>query len=122
MDQSAASCVAAFSAETLRARSFAFDGTVATVEEAQDPKAPEPETGMLRVTFEVNEWFAGGDGDTADVWVPRAVVVGDRLLVSGEPRWGGDLLDDAIAWTGCGGFTSAYSPDDADLWRSASSG
>jgi len=27
--------------------------------------------------------------------------VGSRLLVSGEPRWGGGALTNAIAW-GCG--------------------
>jgi len=43
--------------------------------------------------------------------------VGTRLLVSGEPRWGGAPLTDAIAW-GCG-FTRYYDPATADAWRNA---
>jgi hypothetical protein len=42
---------------------------------------------------------------------------GTRMLISGEPRWGGQPLDDAIAWS-CG-FTSYYEVNVADEWRAA---
>jgi hypothetical protein len=42
--------------------------------------------------------------------------VGTRLLVSGEPRWGGAPLDRAIAY-GCGGFTRYYEAALAEEWR-----
>ena len=44
----------------------------------------------------------------------REVDVGERLLVTGEPRWGGEPLDDAIAWE-CG-FTMPFSSEAADEW------
>ena len=118
---SAASCVAEFSAATLRERAFAFDGTVTDVRVAEDPRAPDDETDMQRVTFAVNEWFSEGSESSVDIWLPRDLVEGDRLLVSGEPRWGGAPLEDAIAWL-CGGFTIAYSDADAQVWRSAAVG
>ena len=74
---------------------------------------------MRRVTFAVNEWFSAGDETSVDIWLPRDLVVGDRLLVSGEPRWGGAPLEDAIAWL-CGGFTVVYSEADAEIWRQSS--
>jgi hypothetical protein len=43
--------------------------------------------------------------------------VGSRLLVSGEPRFGGAALDDPIAWA-CG-FTRWYNEADAQTWEQA---
>ena len=40
-----------------------------------------------------------------------------RLLVSGEPRWGGDALDDPIAWP-CG-FTQPWTEEAAAEWETA---
>ncbi len=114
-----ASCAYSFSDETLRDRAFAFDGTVLDVRRDQDPKAPASESDMNRVEFEVHEWFSGGDDSEATVWVPAELITGDRVLISGEPRWGGAAMDDAIAWLGCGGFTVAYSDGAAESWRSA---
>ena len=74
---------------------------------------------MNHVEFKVHEWFTGGVDPTAVVWVPANLMPGDRLLVSGEPRWGGAPLDDAIAWLGCGGFTTPYSAETAQVWRDA---
>jgi hypothetical protein len=47
----------------------------------------------------------------------RPVQVGERLLVSGEPRWGGEPLDDAIAWER--GFTGPFSEALSREWASA---
>lgn len=118
-DGAAASCAFEFSAETLGDRAFAFDGTVLASQAEQDPRAPSPESDMNRVEFEVHEWFAGGDEPRAKVWVAADLVPGDRLLVSGEPRWGGVPLEDAIAWLGCGGFTVPYSDEAAQFWGDA---
>jgi hypothetical protein len=43
--------------------------------------------------------------------------MGSRLLVSGEPRWGGTPLEDPIAW-GCG-FTRYYDSGTAKSWKQA---
>lgn len=83
------------------------------------------------MTFTVNEWFEGGTARaiTVDLMAPTSRIAGDetpayeagtRLLVSGEPRWGGAPLDDAIAWT-CGGFTRCYEASVAEDWRRATS-
>lgn len=114
------SCVAEFSARTLRERAFAFDGTVVEARVEQDSKAPGPELDMRQVVFVVHEWFIGGDQDVVEVWVPAEVFAGDRLLLSGEPRWGGEPFDDAIAWTGCG-FTTPHTVTAAGQWRAATS-
>lgn len=116
-DDTSMSCVSEFSAETLQERTFAFDGTVVAARPQRDPRAPE--RNMNRVQFKVHEWFTGGVDPTATIWVPANLLPGDRLLVSGEPRWGGAPLDDAIAWLGCGGFTTPYSEETAQFWRDA---
>jgi hypothetical protein len=80
------------------------------------------------VTFSVDEWFQGGSEPTITVDMQPPIFVGEgspsygvgtRLLVSGEPRWGGKPLDDAIVW-GCG-FTRCYTPQTADAWHEAAS-
>lgn len=116
----ATSCVEGFSLEGLSRRAFAFDGTVAEVMSEMDPKLEDDGSGRRpqpRARFDVSEWFAGGSGATALVWLQREVSVGDRLLVSGEPRWDGAPLDDAVQWE-CG-WTVRYSADDASAWREA---
>lgn len=115
-----ASCVEEFSLAGLRSRAFAFDGTVVEVMSEMDPQLPDDGSGRRpqpRARFEVSEWFAGGSDATVLVWLQREVSVGDRLLVSGEPRWGGAPLDDAIQWE-CG-WTVAYTANDASAWREA---
>lgn len=122
-----ASCVESYSVKTIGNRAFAFDGTVVAIAPGGTNK---PDTGALdtvAVTFVVNEWFKGGTDEmvTVDVISPTTTLVGDetpayeqgaRLLVSGEPRWGGQPLDDPIAWS-CGGFTRHYEATVADDWR-----
>jgi hypothetical protein len=113
-----ASCVSTYSPATLAERSFAFDGTVR--EAAVVPAETEGDLEVTLAEFEVHAWYAGGDGETVTVQMQRPVVVGERLLVAGEPRWGGAPLDDAIAWE-CG-FTSAYTAERADEWAEAVTG
>lgn len=111
-DAGAESCVA--DPGSLGERAFAFDGTVVATAEEIDPRYPEPDVPLPRATFEVHDWFTGGSADTVEVWMQREVDVGERLLVTGEPRWGGEPLDDAIAWE-CG-FTMPFSSEAADEW------
>ena len=46
--------------------------------------------------------------------------LGTRLLVSGEPRWGGDALDEPIAWP-CG-FTRPWTEEEAAEWAPCGKG
>jgi len=120
-------CVQTYSAETLVQRSFAFDGTVLTIEIRTDPRLREGEDEVPWVTFEVNRWFRGGSASEVGVWVDGlntetsvgiiSAELGTRLLVAGEPRWEGDPLEDPIAWR-CG-FTQPWSAEVADEWQAA---
>lgn len=128
-DGGSASCVEQYSPAAVNGRSFAFDGTVTAIGPGRSDRA---DTGLdlVAATFTVNEWFEGGSGSavTVDITPPDAAPssgasapayeVGTRLLVSGEPRWGGAPLTDAIAW-GCG-FTRYYDEETASSWRAAS--
>lgn len=80
-----------------------------------------------RVTFAVNHWYRGGSQSevTVDMWAPSqyddeegefgaSYGIGSRLLVSGEPRWGGEPLDAAVAWS-CG-FTRYWDEDTDAEW------
>ena len=126
-ESTSALCVEVYSPETLANRSFAFDGTVRSIEERTDPKLPAGEGESSWVTFEVNQWFAGGSADTIGIWMDALNVetstgsvsaeVGTRLLVSGEPRWGGEPLEDPLAWT-CG-FTQEWTEQAAAEWEAA---
>lgn len=119
-------------AEAIGRRAFAFDGTISKIDAAEAASGP---LGFASVTFEVNEWFSGGSDATVTVQMlppttqdlpptntedsPPLYGVGTRLLVSGEPRWGGAPLEDAIAWT-CG-FTRYYDASTAEQWRASAS-
>jgi hypothetical protein len=126
----AASCVETYSAEALARRAFAFDGTIVSVELREDPTLSDSvgETAMVPwVTFDVNRWYKGGSGEQVGIWVEHlgtptsAGAIGGepgaRLLVTGEPRWGGEPLEDPIAWP-CG-FTQPYSEGAAAEWEDA---
>ena len=124
-------CVEEYSPQTLTHRAFAFDGTVESIELRRDPQleVDEEEGGSLVpwVTLSVNRWYRGGSGDDVGVWIENLNMTtsvgtiraepGTRLLVAGEPRWGGAPLDDPIAWP-CG-FTQPYTPKAAAEWESA---
>jgi hypothetical protein len=123
--------VESYSLTAVARRAFAFDGTVVEIGPARTNRAGA-ELPLVAVTFHVNQWFHGGSSAsvTVDMTQPitngaRAPIdeaapsygVGTRLLVSGQPRWGGAPLDDPIAW-GCG-FTRYHDTDTAGLWRNA---
>jgi hypothetical protein len=129
-DVATASCVESYEPAALRRRAFAFDGTVVSVEFRKDAKlaAETGEEGLVPwVTFSVHRWFKGGSAQEVGVWMdPSAatsaagsvrVEPGVRLLVAGEPRWGGKPLEDAIAWP-CG-FTQEYTEAAAAEWEAA---
>lgn len=111
------SCVETYSAETLRNRAFAFDGTLQEIGANSDRRAPDDDPIARVGTFRVHKWFAGGGGDTVTVAMQRQAEAGQRLLVAGEPRWGGEPLDHAVAWE-CG-FTVGYSEGLAQEWEAA---
>ena len=126
-DGSAASCAESYSIKSIGNRAFAFDGTIVSIGEGATNKADKGQLDTAAVTFQVNEWFKGGAGETVtvDLMAPTSNIAGNdvpayekgtRLLVSGGPRWGGAPLDDAMAWS-CGGFTRYYEPVVADDWR-----
>ena len=126
-----ASCVEGYDLTTLKGRAFAFDGTVSNMSAMQPPADGSGALdGYVTVTFTVNEWFRGGDQATVtlDMMGPingslviedqeMSYGVGTRLLVSGEPRFGGRPLQAAIAWA-CG-FTRYYDKDTAASWHQA---
>lgn len=123
-DGVAASCVETYSPTTLVNRSFAFDGTVTAIGASVTNRADKGPLQLAGVTFAVNEWYRGGDQVSVTVDLPMpgpdpAYEVGSRLLVSGEPRWGGESLDQPIAWGMCGGFTRYYDPETARVWHDA---
>ncbi|WP_327278479.1 hypothetical protein OG609_44830 (plasmid) [Streptomyces sp. NBC_01224] len=129
-DADAASCANAYTAEAIANRAFAFDGVVVDIGPARSSRSGEG-LGGVGVTFAVREWFSDGTGPniTVDMGSPTAgtqdvtadffhsYAIGSRLLVSGEPRWGGSPLDAPIAW-GCG-FTRYYDQQTAESWRQA---
>lgn len=128
------SCVESYSPKAVAQRSFAFDGTVTNVGPGTTNREGEGQLRLSAVTFEVHEWFAGGTGATVtvDMMPPvedglmaeagQSYGVGTRLLVSGEPRWGGsDPLADAIAWDMCG-FTRYWDEQTAQAWRTSTDG
>jgi hypothetical protein len=126
-DNGTASCAGEYSATALRQRAFAFDGTVTTIGPARTNRSGA-DLSLVAATFRVNQWFRGGSSATVtvDITPPDpggvedsapAYRIGSRLLVSGEPRWGGSPLTDAIAWA-CG-FTRYYDPATAETWRTA---
>lgn len=125
----AASCAFEPTEENLARRAFAFDGTVAAIDGPAAVADEGDDLGYAQVTFDVVEWYVGGDdrqvvvqmtppvGLSTDVTAEGgpSYEVGTRLLVSGEPRWGGDdPLADAVGW-GCG-FTVYWDAQTAQTW------
>ncbi|GAA1178908.1 hypothetical protein GCM10009584_20720 [Ornithinimicrobium humiphilum] len=117
-------CVEFYSPDALRSRAFAFDGTVVRVGPSVSDRGDAGDLGMPGVTFAVNEWFLGGASEEITVDMQGLgetgegdllIREGSRLLLSGEPRWGGGPLDQPVAW-GCG-FSRLYDEDTAASWR-----
>lgn len=107
------SCVERYSSETLAARSWAFDGTVSSVQKAST------ETGADSIAFKVNRWYKGGDNQSTVTKQTYGVggitsagsisgTLGERMLVTGENE---------SLWT-CG-FTQPYSSEAAAEWEAA---
>ena len=106
-------------------RGFAFDGTITAIDEGSSKTGTSlAGSDSWDVTFEVHEWFGGGDAASIVVSMfrpmpasddrPAAYGEGTRLLVSGEDLPGGASY---LAW-GCG-FTRYYDTGTADQWRAA---
>lgn len=124
-DSGAVSCVESYSLETLQNRDFAFDGTVVRMGPSVSDRGDDGDLNFAGITFEVREWFVGGDAEEVTVDLQSVgegsaeedlpFQVETRLLVSGEPRWGGAPLDSPIAW-GCG-FSRYYEQQTATAWR-----
>jgi hypothetical protein len=124
------SCVDTYTPMAALSHAFAFDGEVVALGQSVSNRSDDADLDMVGVTFAVHEWFAGRSGDTftVDMLPPDqgsdgssesgpAYAVGSRLLVSGEPRWGGQPDESPIAWT-CG-FTRYYDQETAEQWRAA---
>jgi hypothetical protein len=122
-------CVEKYTSASVANRSFAFDGTVTSIGPGSTDRNDQG-LGYVSVTFLVHEWFTGGSNDTVTVDVASpdwdanpqtapSFAVGSRLLVSGEPRWGGEPLEAAVAW-GCG-FTRYFDDTTATAWRATTS-
>ena len=128
-DGETSSCVMSYAASAVGELGFAFDGVVVDVGASVSDRGDGADLGLAGVTFEVREWFSGGEGRTVTVDmlppstaailsdVDYAYGVGSRLLVSGQPRWGGSPLQQPIAW-GCG-FSRYYDSATATAWREA---
>lgn len=127
----AARCVEEYSPAAVAGRGFAFDGVVVEIGSAVTDRGDTSDLGLAGVTFEVRDWFVGGTGRTVTVDMPPPLegqgasseggpsyAVGSRLLVGGQPRWGGASLKDPIAW-GCG-FSRYHDAATANAWENAS--
>jgi hypothetical protein len=124
-----ASCVEAYSPAAVSGRGFAFDGRVTAIGVGSTDRPGEGHLGYAGVTFAVRHWFVRDDGSSITIDMappsggarleetPPTYEVGTRLLVSGESRWGGPGLEDALAW-GCG-FTRYYDAETAKEWLDA---
>ncbi len=123
-DGGSANCVQAYDEYAIRERAFAVDATVVAIGPArgEDP--------YVEVTLRVLEAFAPPTGLDPGTEVQVSMLppgtatvdtatynIGSRLLVSGEPRWGGEPLDEPTAWA-CG-FSRTYNTDTAAAWRAA---
>lgn len=128
-DGGASSCVRSYAAKAVGELGFAFDGVVVEFGASVSDRGDDADLGLAGVTFEVREWFSGGQGETVTVDMQHpsedalvsnadyAYGVGSRLLISGQPRWGGPPLQQPIAW-GCG-FSRYHDPATATAWREA---
>lgn len=124
-DSAAGSCYQLYSLRTLPDATFAFAGTVTTI----DTGGPLFTDSM---TFAVDRWFRGGEAPEVTLPVPAparpgdtsfssgqddvpAVTVGTQLLVAGSSRSGEPGMEDPIAWATCD-FVRYFDPDTAQSW------
>lgn len=117
---STTSCLEPFSEEALAERSWAFDGMVVSVEPTTERE--KLEGGATSVTFAVNRWYTGGQGDTVTVKTyntPATVSstgeadssIGARILASGDEHY---------LW-GCG-FSMPFNEQNAAIFAGAFDG
>ena len=114
------SCVKEFTVKNLAAEAeWAFDGTVTDLVPPRDEESENPEDIFARVTFKVNHWYKGDQGDTVTLLADYAPVgvssveevdtpVGARILGAGA---------DNHLWS-CG-FSKVYTPKNARLFEQA---
>lgn len=127
-DSGSASCYQLYSPETLPDATFAFSGTVTTI----DTGGPLFTDSM---TFSVDEWFRGDDAAEVTLPMPTpaepgdtsfrsgqhevpSVTVGTRLLVAGSSRSGAPGTEDPIPWATCD-FVRYYDQATAQVWAAA---
>src|ERR671910_922540 len=85
------SCVESYTPTAVADRAFAFEGVVIDIGQSVSDRGDGGDLNLPGVTFQVNQWFEGGDGSifTVDLQAPEGSYgIGSRLLVSGESRWG----------------------------------
>ncbi len=104
-DRAAADCVAVHP-DGLAEADFAFDGVVTGSRSVLVRGVQYRE-----VSFEVREWFAGGEGEEVTVAMTSNPSEGARLLVAG-----GHDPEALLAWDACG-FVRYFDPTLADTWR-----
>ncbi|MDP8955438.1 MAG: hypothetical protein M3N24_00535 [Actinomycetota bacterium] len=113
------SCIEEFSVKSLAKAKWAFDGTVTKLDPLPDPEGLHEDSGFARVTFRVNHWYKGDEGDLVTrvaLYSPNSVSsveevdtpIGARILASGT---------DENLWD-CG-FSKEYSPKNARLYEDA---
>jgi hypothetical protein len=110
------SCVTQYNLNTLRQRSFAFDGTVRSVARSG---AGAEESAPDIVTFDVHRWFEGGTGTSAS---RKAIGFGAVTSAGGQPHGVGDRHlvagEEDYLWQ-CG-FTQPYGAKVAADWPARS--
>ncbi len=113
------SCIEEFSVKSLAKAKWAFDGTVTKLDPLPDPEGLHEDSGFARVTFRVNRWHKGDEGDSVTrvaLYIPNSessveevdTPIGARILASGT---------DENLWD-CG-FSKEFSPKNARLYEEA---
>ncbi len=111
-------CAFLYSPETLAERGYAFAGTLTSIGETSTDAGYAAANGS--VTFHVDEWFHGGEGDTVTLEGSGMPVGYGSEDESNVLKEGGHYLvsgDAPYIWS-CG-FTKTYSTAMANEWREA---
>jgi hypothetical protein len=115
--EGAFACTGSFTPQDAAGADFAFDGTVASIQDLSDDQV---DVDLRTVTLQVHEWFHGSDEPevTVTTYAPKDLAgspsyeVGTRLLVSG------DQDGDVRVAPPCGA-TRYFDPESATSWRRA---
>lgn len=108
----AASCAYPYTMSVLRDRPHAFDGTI--VGQRAGEYSDEAMGRPVDLTFDVHQWYKGGEGDSAtvhtwDFMLPDREVAGVRLLIA---------TGENSHFMGCG-FSRPWSAEEAAEWEAA---